>query len=55
MGKQNDFARNDCENVKKKEEMGERDLNKGTFAHYIWRIIGCMLLSYPKQEKDPVK
>lgn len=33
------FARKDCENVKKKEEMGERDLNKGTFAHYILRII----------------
>lgn len=33
------FARNGCENVKKKEEMGERDLDKGTFAHYILRII----------------
>lgn len=33
------FARNSCENVKQKEEMGERDLDKGTFAHYILRII----------------
>ena len=39
-GEQKMFSpRKDCENVKKKEEMGERDLNKGTFAHYILRII----------------
>ena len=36
------FARNGCENVKKKEEMGERDLDKGTFAHYILRIISVL-------------
>ena len=49
------FARNGCENVKKKEEMGERDLDKGTFAHYILRIAGCMLLSFQNQEKGPAK
>ena len=49
------FARKDCENVKKKEEMGERDLNKGTFAHYILRIVGCMLLSFQNQEKGLAK
>lgn len=49
------FARKDCENVKKKEEMGERDLDKGTFAHYILRIAGCMLLSFQNQEKGLAK
>ena len=39
----------------KDEEMGERDLDKGTFAHYILRIAGCMLLSFQNQEKGPAK
>lgn len=57
-GEQKMFSpRNGCENVKKKEEMGERDLDKGTFCPlYIEDNIGVEMVIRVKaffHEKPP--